>query len=76
MATCTSQAHVGGPRFIMKQVYLTDDAKDVYNNMRDKMECNHVAMFILNILDSEGVLKSNVVDLDPRYPLGDRQPEV
>ena len=35
-----------------------------------------MAMFILHILDSEGVLKSNVVDLDPRYPLGDRQPEV
>lgn len=41
-----------------------------------RMEWNHVAMFILHILDSEGVLKSNVVDLDPRYPLGDRQPEV
>lgn len=60
----------------MKQVYLTDDAKDVYKNMRDKMEWNHVAMFILNILDSEGVMKNNVVDLDPRYPLGDCQPEV
>ena len=66
-----------GSMVYLKEVYLTNDAKDVYKNMTDKIwmkSHHHVALFIWNILNSEGVLKSK--DGSFWIPdIGDCQPE-